>query len=32
VPERNLVGEAFMIWMHWNGGVKWDRIGRMIDE
>ena len=32
VPERNLVGEAFMIWMHWNGGVKWDRIGHMIDE
>jgi signal peptidase I len=32
VPERNLVGKAFMIWMHWNGGVKWDRIGDMIDE
>ena len=32
VPERNLVGEAFMIWMHWNGGVKWGRIGNMIDE
>ena len=31
VPETNLVGEAFMIWMHWNGGVKWDRIGNMID-
>jgi signal peptidase I len=32
VPERNLVGEAFMIWMHWDGGVKWGRIGNMIDE
>jgi len=32
VPERNLVGEAFMIWMHWNGGVQWGRIGNMIDE
>jgi len=32
VPERNLVGEAFMIWMHWNGGVEWGRIGNMIDE
>jgi hypothetical protein len=26
------VGEAFMIWMHWNGGVKWGRIGNMIDD
>ncbi len=32
VPERNLVGQAFMIWMHWNGGVEWGRIGHMIDE
>ena len=32
VPESHLVGKAFMIWMHWNGGVKWDRIGDMIDE
>ena len=32
VPERNLVGEAFMIWMHWDGGVKWGRIGNMIDK
>ncbi|MGB5601679.1 MAG: signal peptidase I [Gammaproteobacteria bacterium] len=32
VPERNLVGEAFMIWMHWNDGVDWGRIGNMIDE
>jgi signal peptidase I len=32
VPESHLVGEAFMIWMHWNGGIEWGRIGNMIDE
>jgi signal peptidase I len=32
VPESHLVGEAFMIWMHWSDGIKWGRIGRMIDE
>jgi len=31
VPEQNLVGKAFMIWMHWSDGVHWDRIGDMID-
>lgn len=33
VPEKNLVGRAFMIWMNWNGangGVTWNRIGEMI--
>ncbi len=33
VPEENLVGKAFMIWMNWdsaNGGVAWDRIGEGI--
>lgn len=33
VPEQNLVGKAFMIWMNWNGAkgaVAWDRIGNMI--
>jgi len=33
VPEENLVGQAFMIWMNWNyddGGVEWDRIGSTI--
>jgi len=33
VPERNLVGKAFMIWMNWNisnGGITWNRIGEMI--
>ncbi len=32
VPERNLVGKAFMIWMHWSDGIEWGRIGNMIDE
>lgn len=27
VPEANLVGRAFMIWMHWDDGVNWNRIG-----
>jgi len=33
VPEENLVGKAFMIWMSWdssNGGVDWHRIGQRI--
>ncbi|MDH5256572.1 MAG: signal peptidase I, partial [Gammaproteobacteria bacterium] len=33
VPEENLVGQAFMIWMNWNyddGGVEWSRIGESI--
>jgi len=33
VPEHNLVGKAFRIWMNWdsaNGGVEWDRIGMKI--
>jgi signal peptidase I len=33
VPEQNIVGKAFMVWMNWdskNGGVSWDRIGRSI--
>jgi signal peptidase I len=33
VPETNLVGKAFRIWMNWdgaNGGVDWDRIGMRI--
>jgi len=32
VPERNLVGKAFMVWMHvndWN--IRWGRIGNVID-
>ena len=34
VPEENLVGNAFMIWMNWNfddGGVEWSRIGNSIE-
>ena len=33
VPEKNLVGKAFRIWMNWdsaNGGVETDRIGMKI--
>ena len=33
VPEANLVGKAFRIWMNWdsaNGGVDWNRIGMKI--
>jgi signal peptidase I len=33
VPEANLVGKAFRIWMNWdsaNKGVEWDRIGMKI--
>jgi len=34
VPDQNLVGKAFMIWMNWDsaaGGVAWDRIGDSIN-
>jgi signal peptidase I len=34
VPDENLVGRAFMIWMNWDsaaGGVGWDRIGDSIN-
>jgi signal peptidase I len=33
VPEANLVGKAFMIWMNWDSqadGVAWDRLGSSI--
>jgi len=30
VPDKYLVGKAFMIWMNWNGGVSWERIGKLI--
>ena len=30
VPEENLVGKAFLIWMNWNGGIDWERIGTRI--
>ncbi|VAW78902.1 Signal peptidase I [hydrothermal vent metagenome] len=34
VPDENLVGKAFMIWMNWDSaadGIGWDRIGDSID-
>lgn len=30
VPEENLVGKAKYIWMHWNGGILWSRLGDKI--
>jgi signal peptidase I len=33
VPEGNLVGKAFLIWMNWdwdNGGVAWTRLGTTL--
>jgi signal peptidase I len=33
VPEDNLVGKAFRVWMNWdsaNGGIDWGRIGMKI--
>ncbi|MCI0664724.1 MAG: signal peptidase I [Acidobacteria bacterium] len=34
VPDENLIGRAFMIWMNWdskNGGIDWGRIGNEIN-
>jgi signal peptidase I len=33
VPEENLVGKAFMVWMNWDStasGVAWNRLGGSI--
>ena len=33
VPEENLVGKAFLIWMNWdgkNGGIDFSRLGTVI--
>jgi signal peptidase I len=33
VPEKNIVGRAFLVWFSWNsndGGVNWSRIGHTI--
>jgi signal peptidase I len=34
VPDENLIGKAFLIWMSWDwsrGGIGWDRLGRSIN-
>ena len=34
VPDENLIGKAFLIWMSWDwaaGGVNWSRIGQSIN-
>lgn len=31
VPEENIVGKAFMIWMHWSDSVLWNRLGNTIN-
>ena len=30
VPDKLLVGKAFMIWMNWSDGIAWERIGNTI--
>lgn len=33
VPDSNLRGKAFLVWMSWNGktdSVRWSKIGRLI--
>lgn len=30
VPEKYLVGKAFVIWMSWNHGIQWSRIGTRL--
>jgi len=34
VPDENLIGRAFYIWMNWdtkNGGIGWSRIGTILE-
>lgn len=31
VPEKNLKGKAFGIWMNWDNGIHWGRIGKGIE-
>ena len=34
VPDENLIGKAFIIWMSWDwsqGGIGWGRLGRSIE-
>ena len=30
VPEQNLIGRAFVIWMNWDGGIDFKRLGTLI--
>ncbi|MBS0583517.1 MAG: signal peptidase I [Proteobacteria bacterium] len=30
VPEQNLVGRAFVVWMNWDGGIDFKRLGTLI--
>ncbi len=30
VPEQNVIGKAFAIWMNWDGGIDFKRIGTLI--
>jgi signal peptidase I len=30
VPRDHLVGRAFFIWLSWNGGPNWSRMGNVI--
>jgi len=30
VPEQNVIGKAFVIWMNWDGGIDFKRIGSLI--
>jgi signal peptidase I len=31
VPDENLLGKAVVIWMSWDGGMVWDRLGNIIE-
>jgi signal peptidase I len=30
VPDANIKGKAFMIWMNWDAGIDWSRLGKSI--
>lgn len=31
VPKENIVGKAVMVWMNWDDGIDWARLGSTID-
>ncbi len=31
VPRDHLVGQAFFVWLSWNGGPNWSRMGDVIE-